>query len=43
LVLIDGLPANDAFYGTVQWNLVCWVYSRWCFQLMGQLRYGWCN
>lgn len=22
LVLIDGLPANDAFYGTVQWNLV---------------------
>lgn len=21
LVLIDGLPANDAFYGTVQWNL----------------------
>lgn len=20
LVLIDGLPANDAFYGTVQWN-----------------------
>jgi iron complex outermembrane receptor protein len=22
LVLIDGAPANDAFYGTVQWNLV---------------------
>jgi iron complex outermembrane receptor protein len=22
LVLIDGVPANDAFYGTVQWNLV---------------------
>ena len=22
LVLMDGLPANDAFYGTVQWNLV---------------------
>ena len=22
LILIDGLPANDAFYGTVQWNLV---------------------
>ncbi|MBU3577751.1 TonB-dependent receptor [Polynucleobacter sp. UK-Kesae-W10] len=22
LVLIDGLPANDAMYGTVQWNLV---------------------
>ncbi|MBT8523652.1 TonB-dependent receptor [Polynucleobacter paneuropaeus] len=22
LVLIDGLPANDAFYGTVQWSLV---------------------
>jgi iron complex outermembrane receptor protein len=22
LVLIDGLPANEAFYGTVQWNLV---------------------
>ena len=22
LVLIDGLPANDAFYGTVQWNSV---------------------
>ncbi|BDT75560.1 TonB-dependent receptor [Polynucleobacter sp. KF022] len=22
LVLVDGLPANDAFYGTVQWNLV---------------------
>ena len=22
LVLIDGVPANDAMYGTVQWNLV---------------------
>ena len=26
LVLIDGLPANDAFYGTVQWNL-CLLYT----------------